>query len=173
MKSDASKFWRATGDYAAFSTAQWEFQSRLYLSAARQLRRDFTAQIDSSPFEAIACLVVAQFNISLALELICKALYLKQAQGPREAVYTHQVVKLLPAEMLSQEQEALLNFAAQNVEWAGRYPTPKWDREASKEKYDVPEIGEPNAIDGNDLPNRASITLIDAMEVLYDHIHQA
>lgn len=173
MKSNASQTWRATGDYAAFSTIQWEFQSRLYFSAALQLRTDFSAHIKSSPFEAVACLVVAQFNISLAVELICKALYLKLAGGPREEVYTHQVAKLLPPGLLSPEQVVLLSFAAQNVEWAGRYPTPKWDRESSKEKYDIPETNGPNTIDGNDLPNRASIALIEALEALYGQIHQA
>ncbi|MBI5908350.1 MAG: hypothetical protein HY848_00095 [Betaproteobacteria bacterium] len=116
---------------------------------------------------------MAQFNISLAVELVCKALYLKVAHGPREAVYTHQVAKLLPSGLLSQEQEELLNFAAQSVEWAGRYPTPRWDKESNKAKYDIPEKNGPDSFDANDIPNRASIALIDALEALYVHIHQA
>ena len=173
MKSNASQTWRATGEYAAFAPVQWEFYSQLYFSAARQLRENYESHVKSSPFEAIACLVVAQFNICLALELICKARYLKAAHGQSEAVYTHQVAKLLPSGLLSKEQEELLNFAAQNVEWAGRYPTPKWDRESNKEKYDIPAAGDAESFDANDIPNRASIALIDALEALYGHIHEA
>ena len=173
MNPDVSQTWRATGDYAAFETGQWEFHSRLYLSAARQLRANYASHVQSSPFEAVACLVVAQFNMALAVELVCKAHYLKAASGQCVKVYTHQVAKLLPAGLLSQEQEELLSFAAQCVEWAGRYPTPKWDRESSKEKYDIPEKSGPNSFDANDIPNRASIALIDALEALYGHVHQA
>jgi hypothetical protein len=171
MKPNTLKNWRDTGDYAAFAPVLWEFYSQLYFSAARQLRNDFKSyDVKASPFEAIACLVVAQFNMCLAVELICKARYLKVTNGPREKVYTHQVSKLLPAGLLSKEQKELLNFAAQNVEWAGRYPTPKWDLESNKEKYDIPEYSNSNSFE---TPNRATIELIDALEALYGHIHQA
>jgi hypothetical protein len=173
MKPGASSLWRSTGDYAAFDNGQWEFQSRLYLNAARRLRTDYASLVEPSPFEAVACLVVGQFNMSLALELVCKSLYLKLAVGKPEAVYTHQVAKLLPPGLLSKDQGELLDFAAQCVEWSGRYPTPKWVGEWNKEKYDVLENGGPTLFDANDIPNHASLSKIDDMNMLYEHIHQA
>jgi hypothetical protein len=173
MKPDSSLTWRTTGDYAAFETGQWEFKSRLYYSAACQLRTNYASQVQSSPFEAVACLVVAQFNMALAVELVCKALYLKTASNPGKEVYTHKVADLLPKGLLSQEQAELLSFAVEIVEWAGRYPTPRWDKETHKDRYDIPEKNGPNSFDANDIPNRASIGLIDVLETLYCHVHEA
>lgn len=168
MKSESSTIWRSTGDYAAFAPDQWRFQSHLYIRAAMLLRASYEAVAETDPFDAAACLVAGQFNASLALELIVKALYLKRSLGKPEEIYTHQISKLVPEGLLTEEQYATLAVSTQCVEWAGRYPTPKWDKEWRKEQYDVPELN--GSIDASAMPNRAGIDRIDAMKELYDHI---
>ncbi len=176
MKTNASKTWRAMGEYAAFAPAVWEFHSELYCKAARQLREDYESHVKSSPRDTlacVACITVGQFNMCLALELICKARYLATDSRPRKEIYGHDVAKkLLPKNLLSDEQRKLLDFAVVNVEWAGRYPTPKWDTDTNKQKYDVPVVDEAGSWDPNNMPNIAGIGIIDDLVALYVYIQK-
>lgn len=119
-------------------------------------------------------LPTAEFLLSLALELICKACYLKLNLGPCDAIYRHQVVDLLGPSFFNTEQRRLMLHAQRFVIWAGRYPTPKWIKESQKEDYDVPSVftGSQEVIDARDLPNGASRPRCDELLALYDHIHQ-
>lgn len=173
MKPTSSTTWRAIGDYAAYSSGQWEFRSTLFLLSARRLREAYSAIGKSSPLESIAYLVTSQFNLALAIELIAKAYYLKANSSSNEAIYTHEVATLLPSNLLDSEQKELMTFAAQCVQWSGRYPTPKWDKEFQREKYDVPARNADQSFDPNDAPNRASLQIISKLDDLYVHIHTA
>lgn len=144
----------------------------MYWSAARRMRNSFDELYSADPFEAVSVLVVSQFNMSLAVELMAKAYHLRVSRDPPESVYTHQVRKLLPSNLLSSDEMKLVDFASQTVEWAGRYPTPKWDREPSREKYDVSST-KGGHFDANNLPNRASLQLVDALDQLFQRIHKA
>ena len=70
---------------------------------------------------------------------------------------------------LSADQIRLIRHAERYVIWAGRYPTPKWTKERFKEEYDVPSIFVQGVetINGEDIPNTASIPRIKAKINLY------
>jgi hypothetical protein len=173
MKPGSSQVWRAQGDHIAFDPGQWEFQSRLQYQAAVRLRQVFTDSGNPPTAEAIACLVVAQFNLSLAVELVAKAYYLQAKLGQPEEIYTHVVSAFVPPQLVNKEQGELLAFAAQCVEWSGRYPTPKWTKESSREKYDLPQGPNANTIDATHIPNRASLEIVNSLDALYLHLHDA
>lgn len=175
MKPDTSTSWRASGDSAAFDHGTWEFRSRQFFVSAKQLLSDFDAAIDSLTFQSIMLLPTAEFLASLALELVAKAYYLKSNAGPREDIYRHDVIVLCGAGFLTPDQERLMLHAAQYVVWAGRYPTPKWTKESSKENYDAPSVfvGAEEHIDASDIPNTASRPKVNQLLELYEYIRIA
>jgi len=158
MKSDSSSSWRQNGDEEAFDDGAWEFKARQFESSARHCLRSFDAQINEPSFETIMLLPTAEFLLSLALELLCKAYHLKATIGRPEDIYSHNVVDLVGSGFFTEPQERLMRHAERYVIWAGRYPTPKWTKEHFKEGYDVPSkfIGGVEHIDGSDIPNTAS-----------------
>ena len=166
-----SKSWRAMGDGAAFAPFAWEFQARLFYRAARGLRAKDPMLTNEVDEDGIAGLVVGQFDMALAVELIAKAYYLSAMLGPPEQVYQHEVLKLVPADMLTERERKLMQFATNCVVWAGRYPTPKWTTEKNKLAWDVPELD--GAINGADIPNAASGARIDELGALFEHLHAA
>jgi hypothetical protein len=169
---EASLSWSRMGEGAAFNPPVWEFMSRHYFWAARHLRANNPVDAGVVDEKTIGCLVAGQFNMALAVELIAKAYYLQAKLGDPENVYTHDVSKLLPHQMFTPEEIELFDFAFACVEWAGRYPTPKWHKEGSKRKWDVP-VGEDGCIDGTKIPNAASPQKIDDLDALYSRLSQA
>ncbi|MEA0738345.1 hypothetical protein QYY77_20140 [Xanthomonas campestris pv. campestris] len=158
MKSGSSITWRQEGDEQAFDDAAWEFRSCQFESSAGHCLRSFDATIADPTFETIMWLPTAEFLLSLALELLCKAYYLKAKIGRPEDIYSHNVVDLVGSEFFSEDQAQLMRHAERYVIWAGRYPTPKWTKEYFKEGYDVASriVGNVEHIDGADIPNTAS-----------------
>lgn len=175
MKDNASIRWRAEGDEAAFDHAAWEFKARQFASSARYVLRGFDDQLEAPTFEGLMLLPTAEFLFSLALELISKARYLKRGDGPREDIYSHDVLTLFEKNFLNPERAALLAHAHQYVVWAGRYPTPKWTKEKFKEGYDVPSslVGNHEFIDSASIPNTASRPRVEEMAELYDFIRRS
>lgn len=175
MKENASISWREEGDSQAFDHGAWEFKSRQFESSARFLLKAFDDQIASPTFESIMLLPTAEFLLSLAVELICKAHYLKRSAGPREAIFRHEVLSLCDGILFNPEQLVLMQHAERYVVWAGRYPTPKWTKEKFKEEYDVPSsfVGSVEHIDAAHMPNTASRLRADQLLALYQHILNA
>lgn len=175
MHKNASKAWREQGDLRAFDHATWEFQSRQFCSSARQLLVVHDAQVAAPNFDSIMCLPTATFLLSLAIEQITKAYYLKIGSGPKEEIFSHKVATLCGEKILSTDQKKLMAYAESYVVWAGRYPTPKWIAEKFKEKYDVPSsfVDGIEHIDAGKLPNAASRDRARQLLALYEYIHNA
>ena len=175
MKPGASAVWRKHGDDRAFDPHSWEFGSRQFFSSARLLIKHHDENILKPDFESILAQSTAQFLLALALELLIKAYYLRAKLGPREAIYTHAVSNLSGIGFFDLSQSKLVGKAERYVIWAGRYPTPKWMKETSREEYDVPSVfidGQEH-IDAAELPNSSSRSEVAALQNLYEHIHQA
>jgi hypothetical protein len=173
MKSNASKSWRAECDDEAFDHLAWEFKAQQFFHSAKYMLGVFDPMPDQPATEHFMLPFTAEFVISLAVELIAKAHYLKLGSGPKERIYTHTLGDLGVDDHLSAEQIRLVRHAERYVVWAGRYPTPKWTKEVFKEEYDVPSMFENGIekIDGEDIPNTASIPRIKMKIDLYLHIH--
>ena len=173
MKNGSSITWRQDGDAEAFDDGAWEFKARQFKSTSQFLLQSFDAQLSMPTFESIMLLPTAEFLLSLAVELLSKAYYLKAKLGPPEAIYRHDVATLLKDGFLNVEQSRLMCHAERYVVWAGRYPTPKWTKEQYKEYYDVPStvIGSVEHIDATDIPNTASRPRCNELVALYEYIH--
>jgi hypothetical protein len=175
VKGNSSISWREEGDLEAFDHRAWEFKSRQFETSAKHLLQAFDDQLEAPTFESIMLLPTAEFLLSLAVELICKAHYLKHNAGAREAIYQHEVASLCEGCLFNPEQLALMQHAERYVMWAGRYPSPKWTKEAYKEEYDVPSsfVGGIEHIDAAHIPNTASRPRAEQLLALYWHIHNA
>lgn len=175
MKDGFSKNWRSNGEAIAFDHGTWEFKSRHFYYSARQLLTEFDSQITVPNYEVVMHLMSAVFLSSLAIELICKAYFLKSKFGPREQIFTHSLNNFLAADLLNDRQLELLVRAEQNVVWAGRYPTPIWKKELAKENYDVPVtlVDGIEHIDAMQIPTSSSRAQIEDLMALYAHIHSA
>ena len=172
MKPGSSQSWRKNGDAAAFDHGAWDFRARQFASSAKFLLASHDVRIKTPDFEAIMLLPTAEFLLSLSIELICKAYLLKKKAVNREAIYRHDVFTLLPEGLLSQEQKKLMLHAERYVVWAGRYPTPKWTTEWSKETFDVPStfLNGIEQIDASQLPNSSSRARCDELAALFEHL---
>lgn len=166
-----SETWRRMGDAAAFQPEAWAARARQFYFAAQHLRANEPLTAGAVNEWTISCLVVAQFNMSLAVELMAKALFLAGAHEDLARVYTHDVASLLPEGVLSDAQRDEVNFAVQAVVWAGRYPTPRWTSERSKATWDVHEP-QPGVIDARLVPNSASPARIDALAEVVERLFE-
>jgi len=173
MTGIASEAWRSQGDQVAFDDRAWASQSRQFRSSARELLVTHDAQSKNPTYASICCLPTATFLLSLAIEQVSKAHYLKAKLGAREAIQTHNVVKLFSEGTFNEEQLLLMAYAESHVVWAGRYPTPTWTKEKFKEAYDVPSsfVDGVEHIDAKDIPNATWRDRANELLKLYEHIH--
>jgi hypothetical protein len=171
VMSNISATWRKILDAQAFDHAVWEFKSRQLAASSLLLHRATPSSSETPKFDSISAIPSAQLLLALAIELMAKALYLKQAAGPREAIYSHDVLQLVGSS-LSPEQAELLEFSQTFVVWAGRYPTPKWTSEKYKISADVPS----HFVDGMehfnalDFPSHASHDRYLELGGLFNHL---
>jgi hypothetical protein len=172
MKPGSSQSWRDDGDYEAFHPVAWEFRAEQFRIAAVCLLKEFDLAVESMTFDSAMLLPTAEFLTAMALELIAKTHYLKAKTGPKEDIYSHDVAELCGEGLFSPDQKRLMAHAQRYVVWAGRYPTPKWIKEKSKEDFDVPSViqGGVEHIDGRDIPDSASRPRVGEMLNLYAHI---
>ena len=173
MQHSSSLSWRKNGDDQAFDSETWEFKARQFRSSAEFLLRSFDSSVDNLTFETIMLLPSAEFLMTLSIELISKAHYLKKTKRPKEDIYKHEVSELFESTFLSPKQLTLLRHCERYVIWAGRYPTPKWTKENFKEGYDVPSVinGNHEIIDARDIPNASSRPRCGELIELYEFIH--
>jgi hypothetical protein len=175
MKTGASASWRRQGDAKAFDPGAWEFQSRQFISSAKLLIQKYDEGRANPTFDTIMAMATAQFLAALALELIVKAYFLKLKLGKSELIYTHQVSDFCGENLLNADQRELLGRAERYVVWAGRYPTPRWDKEHKREEYDVASVfvdGQEH-IDASDLPNSSSPGEVGKLFELHEYIQRA
>ena len=172
MKPNASKSWRAECDDEAFDHTAWEFKARQFFHSAKRMLELVEEEVEEPTMDFFMLPFATEFLISLAIELISKAHYLKVEAGPRERIYTHTLHDLEIDGQLTPDQIRLLRHSERYVVWAGRYPTPKWTKESFKEDYDIPSVCENGIekINGEDIPNTASIPRIKAKIELYSFI---
>jgi hypothetical protein len=174
MKPNASKSWRAECDDEAFDHNAWEFKAQMFCHSAKRMMElvEHEAAVEKPTVDLFMLPFAAEFLISLAIELISKAHYLKTGVGPREQIYTHTLHDLGIDSQLTPEHICLARHSERYVIWAGRYPTPTWTKEKFKEDYDVPSVFENGIekINGEDIPNTASIPRIKAKIELYSFI---
>ena len=175
MDTGASATWRKQGDEQAFNPSAWEFRSRQFISSAKLLLRVYDESVSDPTFDTIMAMVTAQFLAALAVELITKAYFLKLRLGKSELIYTHQVSDLCGERLLNSDQRDLMQRAERYVVWAGRYPTPRWDKEHKKKEYDVPSvfIDGQEQINAADLPNSSSPGEVNKLFELHAFIQQA
>ncbi len=175
MKESASPAWRSIGERAAFEVLAWEFKSREFYGVARHLLEQFDKGIAEKRYETIMFLPTAQFMLSLALELIAKAHYLQSKAGPKEQVFSHDLWERLAEGVITDDQKTLMAHAQEYVEWAGRYPTPKWTTEKQKERFDAEKVvvDGVEGIHGPSIPNAASRGRCEEYIALYRHLLQS
>lgn len=172
MKEGFSKAIRSQGDEVAFDHGQWEFQSRQLVYSANYLLKEHVEMMKLEKFEGIALLPTSQFIVSLAVELISKAYFLKLGKGNRKDIYSHNVLSLCDSIKFNTRQTELMELAESSVIWAGRYPTPKWTKESFKEEYDVPcQIKNGiEHIEANKMKNSSSPQRVEELLELYSFI---
>jgi hypothetical protein len=173
MSENYSKSIRNENNEKAFDAEEWEFKSHQFISSAKFLAQSFDDRVDTLDFDSIMFLPTAEFLLSFSIELICKAYYLAKGDGPREAIYGHDVVSLFQSSELTAEQAKLLEHTARYVIWAGKYPTPKWTKEKFKKDSDVPSeiVNGIERINALDMPGTSSRPRVDEMFELYNFIH--
>ena len=149
MESTHSPVWRRHGDQLASDPGQWEFHARLLFAGARACHERYviaTAAIKESdmPHGDLVLSISANYLAAQVIEVLLKALALRRE--PDSAIngrlYTHDLVTLandVARIPISIEEEKRLIKVGQIVMWAGRYPTPKWDKERSKKAHDLPQ----------------------------------
>ncbi len=174
MRETASPAWREQGNRIAFDSWAWESKALQFFGASKLLLAQFDKETSEKNFANVpALLPTAEFLLSLALELICKAHYLKSQAGPPEEVYGHNTWERLKDGVLDDHQKALMRHAQEYVEWAGRYPTPKWTSEKHKERFDADHqiVEGVETIDGGSIPNSASRPRCAELIAMFEHIH--
>jgi hypothetical protein len=168
-----SKTWRSQGDLFARDHGQWEFSARPLLRAAelcwakylkarvRALKRDFRDEVVAD----IALAQVAHYLAAMGLESLLKAIALLKspdlATSGQQLFYTHdllQIAKTLAGLKLDRNESLLLRRLATLIDWAGRYPVPRWDSEKKQRKYDVRSrsVDGNETIDASQLPSNVS-----------------
>jgi hypothetical protein len=139
----------------------------------------------NEPSSDLMLLVPAQFLAAAAVELLLKAVALRRrpelARTGQKAFYTHKLAEIagqFTGIAFSDSELRLLDRLGTTIEWAGRYPIPRWDSEKQRTKYDVPTY----IVDGNvvinarEIPNsvseeswRETSLLIDRLRTAYRH----
>jgi hypothetical protein len=168
MSKGFSRFWRANGDLIAGDPDQWEFRSRILFTGGQVCHERHTRAADAlasgvahEEFSRDLPLgTVANYLAAQSLEVLLKAVALQRQPNSHlsGAIYNHDLayiardVAQIP---LTGEEVRVLERARHLVEWAGRYPTPRWDAEKGRQLFDVPEKFDENGgeiIDGSHFP---------------------
>lgn len=185
MSQKISAGWRAQGDSFAADHRRWEFQARtLFAGALACWERHFAASErvrvhGLQNANDLLLTVPAHFLAALGLELLLKALSLKRnplLSGQNE-FYSHNLVAIASQYSglsLSADELAHLRRMATIIEWAGRYPVPKWTTEKNRTKYDVSLRGEEGAqfIDAREIPGVVSHETWKATEDLFARLQR-
>ena len=151
MDNDGSNFWRRQGDHFASDPGQWEFQARMLLGGANVCWERYSTAAESvragrtEPTSDLWLLIPAHFLAAVGTELLLKAIALKRcpdlATTGGKSFYTHKLAEVatqFTGIEFSESELQLFERLGATIEWAGRYPVPRWDNEKHRKKYDVP-----------------------------------
>jgi len=145
MSTGFSEPWRLQGEIQARDSGQWLFYARTLLRGAvvtHEASVAAFARIDTPPPSPDLPLgTVALFLCAQSIEVALKSLALQRdgtlIDGNR--LYTHDLVRLARDEArvsVGSDDEEVLRKCRKLIEWAGRYPVPKWT--TAKDAWDVP-----------------------------------
>jgi hypothetical protein len=100
---------------------------------------------------------------------------LQSKAGPKEQVFSHDLWKRLSEGILTDDQKTIMAHAQEYVEWAGRYPTPKWTTEKQRERFDAEKVvvDGVEGIHGPSIPNAASRGRCEEYIALYLYLRQS
>lgn len=172
MDRRSSGTWRRQGDAFASDPGQWEFHARVLFSGAEACWQGHLAaheqllRGETQPNSRDLILILpAHFLAAMGVDVLLKALALQRdpdlASRGDYPFYTHrldEIAKRLTGVTFSAEELSLLRRLSALVEWAGRYPIPKWNAEKHREKYDVPvrSVDGTETIHADDVPGAVS-----------------
>jgi hypothetical protein len=203
MPTNISDSWRRQGDRLAADPGQWKFHASLILGGAEACWERYNAaatlirsQESEAAFEAhgqpdadLLLLIPAHLLAAIGVELLLKALALKHrpdlATTGERPFYTHNLRNIAHAFVGMQfavEELTLLDKLGTIIEWSGRYPTPRWDAEKHRMKYDVPVqvVEGQTMINAEDIPGgisddswRATVELIGRLQSAVEQFDDA
>jgi hypothetical protein len=169
-KLQTSKSWRRMGDHFATDPSQWAWQAGFFITGAQvcwdhylAARESFSqGQRDSQTTREIGLARIAYYLMAVATELLLKAVVLRNdpEASNRGEFYKHDLVLLASkGEITLERSEASLLAKLHKVlDWAGRYPIPRWDTEKGRQKFDVQaevKDDESEIIDANQLSSNS------------------
>ncbi len=161
--------WRKNGELVASDHGTWEFTARPLLRAAKLCWEQHQAaaeavregNLEKAIIGDLLLGRVAHLLAAMGIEAMLKALALIGKPGLVVAggsgFYTHNLRTIagsLPDVTWSTEELDSLGKLGTFIEWAGRYPIPRWDTEKSRAKYDVPAtiVDDQEVINATDIP---------------------
>jgi len=190
MNEDGADIWRRQANDIATDPRPWAFQAATLLGGATACSERYfaaaeTLRAGNEPSSDLMLLVPAQFLAAAAVELLLKAVALRRrpelATTGQKPFYTRKLAEIagqFTGIAFSDSELRLLDRLGTTIEWAGRYPIPRWDSEKQRTKYDVPT----HIVDGNvvinarEIPNsvseeswRETSLLIDRLRTAYRH----
>lgn len=168
MNERSPEWWRAIGEAIAFDHGQWEFQARILLRGAslcfsahrKASERAGAGDLDGEAIQDLPVSIVAIFLAAQGIEVLLKTIALlrnsDKVRATPKQFYNHDLkaIASLANIPLDDREAQIMTKLGTQIEWAGRYPAPKWDTEKSRKKYDVPIVAENgrNYINPTDLP---------------------
>lgn len=164
MSNRNSDSWRSQGNRFASDYGQWEFHSRtLFAGALACSERHLAAhekllQEPDGPAERSDLILILPAHLLAANGLLA------------------QIARQFAQLSLSANEHGLLERLGTVIEWAGRYPIPKWSAEKHRQKYDVTLRGSEGEqyIDAREIPGAvshetwyATVALIEKLQEVY------
>jgi hypothetical protein len=151
-----SEVWRRHGESIAGDPGQWEFQSRQLIRGAmlcmeahrRAANAAACGDLSGEVAADLAVRNVAGFLAAQGIEVLLKAIALKHNSNlvheRGSAFYSHNIAVLcrLSGLAVNSDEVLLANKLTSLIEWAGRYPVPRWNKEETRAKYDLPSTSE-------------------------------
>ena len=165
MNYQPSEFQRRQGDRFATDHSQWEYHSRIIFAGALACwERHFAAHQNllqkTGSFQDLNLIVPALFLAATGVETLLEAMAIQGdpalAVSGEQPFYTHKlhdIARKYIRGRLSDEDYLLLERLSSLIEWAGRYPIPKWNAEKHRRNYDVPA----RVVDGQEFINARDV----------------
>jgi hypothetical protein len=187
--------WRQMGDDAARDPASWEFTARPLrigadlcwqrylevkdeLQRCLELKRADPATVDARDWLAeLLLLRVAVLLAAHVVESLLKALIVSKSPTAVDSAgvfYTHDLPQLAGLTDVAFGADAeLLPPLRKLIEWAGRYPVPKWSSATKRFQYDVKVLTVDGniGIDGSTIPGVVSEGQWRRVRALIDRLH--
>lgn len=165
MNYQPSEFQRSQGERFATDHSQWEYHSRdIFAGALACWERHIVAHQNmlkkTGPIQDLNLITPACFLVATGVEVLLKAIAIQSdstlAVRGKHPFYTHKlhdIARKFLSINFSDEEYRLLERLSSLIEWAGRYPIPKWSDEKKRSHYDVPAC----VVDGQEVINARDV----------------